>query len=185
MAALKLALLDRDGVLNRKPPEGSYISRPEDLELLPGVGEAIRLLNQNEVTVAVLTNQRGVALGLYDQARLGEIHAVLRNELRRERAHLDAIYVCPHDEGQCDCRKPKTGLIRQAFEDFPFATLENSVLIGDSLPDILAGRSFGLRTIFLEGEPGNQKAGAGEAAQLADWQAPDLLAAVRRLLAEW
>jgi D-glycero-D-manno-heptose 1,7-bisphosphate phosphatase len=149
------------------------------------VGEAIRLLNQNGLPVAVLTNQRGVALGLYDQARLEEIHAVLRNELRREGAHLDGIYVCPHDEGRCDCRKPKTGLIRQAFEDFPFATLENSVLIGDSLPDILAGRSFGLRTIFLEGDPGNQKAGAREAARLADWQAPDLLAAVRRLLAEW
>ena len=185
MAGLKLALLDRDGVLNRKPPEGSYISRPEDLELLAGVPEAIRLLNTNDVSVAVLTNQRGVALGLYDQARLDEIHSLLRNELGRAGARLDAIYVCPHDEGQCECRKPKTGLIRQAFQDFPFATLENSVLIGDSLPDILAGRSFGLRTIFVETYPAYQKPGAAEAARLANWQAPDLLAAVRRLLAEW
>ena len=65
-------------------------------------------------------------------------------------AHLDAIYVCPHDEGQCDCRKPLTGLFEQAFRDFPTAHAGNSVVVGDSLRDIEAGRRLGMRTVLID-----------------------------------
>ena len=182
MPRLKLALLDRDGVINRKAPEGEYICCPEQFHLLPGVPEAIRHLNENEVTVVILTNQRGIALGLYDEAQLSMIHDRLRNELAEVNARLDAIYFCPHDDNQCDCRKPKTGLLEMAFRDFPFATEVNAVLIGDSLPDIQAGTSFGIRTIFVEGDPSVQKGGASEARSLASRTAANLLEAVEQLL---
>ncbi len=182
MPRLKLALLDRDGVINRKAPEGEYICRPEQFHFLPGVPEAIRLLNENEVTVVVLTNQRGIALGLYDEAQLSVIHDRLRSELAEANARLDGIYFCPHDDKQCDCRKPKTGLLELAFRDFPFATRDNSVLIGDSLPDIQAGTSFGIRTVFVEGDASIQKKGASEARSSATGTAASLLEAVEQLL---
>lgn len=143
--------LDRDGVINRKPPAGHYVTCWEDFELLPGVAEAIAALNRSGRKVIVVTNQRGVALGLYSLDELAKMHARLQEALAVHGAHLDAIYVCPHDEGQCHCRKPKIGLFEQAFRDFPAAHAENSVMIGDSLRDIEAGRNAGMRTVFVDG----------------------------------
>jgi len=142
--------LDRDGVINRKPAAGRYVTCWEEFELLPGVADAIAKLNQSGRKAIVVTNQRGVALGLYSSQELAEIHERLQDELAARGAHLDAIYVCPHDEGQCDCRKPLTGLFEQAFRDFPAAHAGNSVVVGDSLRDIEAGRRLGMRTILVD-----------------------------------
>jgi D-glycero-D-manno-heptose 1,7-bisphosphate phosphatase len=182
LRGIRFALLDRDGVLNRKLPEGQFISKPGQLELLPDVSKAIRRLNDGGIRCLVLTNQRGIALGLYTERDLEAIHKQLRSQLGKRGARLDGFFHCPHDEGQCDCRKPKTGLLVQAFEAFPSASRTNSVLIGDSLPDIQAGKNFGVRTIFVAGDPGSQKEGASQAAALADRQASSLLDAVERLL---
>ncbi len=142
--------LDRDGVINRKPLAGQYVTRWEDFELLPGVERAIATLNRSGRTAIVITNQRGVALGLYSVAELTQMHDRLQERLGAHGAHLDAIYVCPHGEGQCDCRKPKTGLFEQAFRDFPAAHAGNSVMIGDSLRDMEAGRRLRMRTILVD-----------------------------------
>ncbi len=142
--------LDRDGVINRKPPAGEFITRVEDFELLPGVADAIATLNRSGRKAIVITNQRGVALGLYSLEELARIHDRMQERLAAHRAHLDAIYVCPHDEGQCDCRKPQTGLFEQAFRDFSAASAANSVMIGDSLRDMEAGRRVGMRTVFAD-----------------------------------
>jgi histidinol-phosphate phosphatase family protein len=135
--------------------------------------------------VIVVTNQRGIALGLMTLAELAEIHAHLRAALALAGAHLDAIYFCPHDRDACACRKPGTGMIESAFGDFPGAGAENSLLIGDSLSDIECGRRVGMRTIFLEGEAERRKPGFEAAAALATATAPSLAAAVEGLDGVW
>jgi D-glycero-D-manno-heptose 1,7-bisphosphate phosphatase len=174
---IKLALLDRDGVLNRKFPEGDYVRSCDDLELLPGSGEAVRLLNQSGIIAIVLTNQRAIARGLISENDLTVIHDDLRAKLAREDAHLDGIYYCPHDQYECDCRKPKTGMLEQAFRDFPVATRANSILIGDSLSDLVAGRAFGVSTVLLD-----QTEHESPPASPADFYAPSLLDAVKGIL---
>ncbi len=144
--------LDRDGVLNRQPPAGRYVTCWSELELLPGVEDAIAALNYSKRKVIVVTNQRGIALGLYSQEDLDRVHLHLRKRLAARGAHLDAIYVCPHDEGQCNCRKPLTGLFEQAFQDFPGADPQNSVMVGDSLRDMEAGLRQGMPTVLITGE---------------------------------
>jgi len=142
--------LDRDGVLNRKPLPGRFVTCCEELELLPGVEDAIASLNRSRRKAIVVTNQRGVALGLYSLADLSQIHERLQSRLAARGAHLDGIYVCPHEAGQCDCRKPLTGLFDQAFKDFPAAHAGNSVMVGDSLCDIQAGHRLGMRTVLVD-----------------------------------
>ena len=147
---IEFVFLDRDGVLNRSLPGGRFVTRWEEFELLPGVAEALVQLNHFGHKLIVVTNQRCVALGLCSEADVLNLHECLQDQLAKEGAHLDAIYYCPHDEGQCNCRKPLPGLFEQAFRDFPAANAQNSVMIGDSLRDVEAGAQLGMRTIFID-----------------------------------
>jgi D-glycero-D-manno-heptose 1,7-bisphosphate phosphatase len=174
--------LDRDGVINRKAPEGEYVARWRDVQLLPGAESAIAALNRSGRHVIVVSNQRGIALGHYTRADVEALHARLQEHLAGHQAHIDAFYYCPHDTGQCDCRKPGTGLFRQAFRDFPLASTANSIVIGDSLSDIEAARALGMPSIFIPGEPSTQKEGAETAARLADRTSVSLLEAVEQHL---
>jgi D-glycero-D-manno-heptose 1,7-bisphosphate phosphatase len=142
-------LLDRDGTINAKAPEGEYITRPAQLELLPGAGEAIRLLNDALVPVVVVTNQRGIALHQMSERDLAEVHARLAELLAREGATLQGILHCPHDKGVCACRKPGTLLLERARTQLGLATLRNTMMIGDSLSDIEAGLAVGAATVLL------------------------------------
>ena len=178
---IRCVFLDRDGVLNRKPPEGEYIGRWSDFHLLPGVEEAIATLNRAGRRVVVVSNQRGIALGRYTAADVEALHAQFQEHLAAHGARIDAFYYCPHDIGECDCRKPNTGLFRQAFRDFPDALVENSVVVGDSLSDIQAASSLGIPSIFLSGDPETRKSGAGQAAELADAVAGSLAEAVEMI----
>ncbi len=146
---VEFVFLDRDGVLNQKARPGEYITSCEELVVLPGVPEAVAALNRSGRKAIVVTNQRGVALGLYTLDTLAEIHAKLKAKLAAAGAHLDAIYFCPHDKGQCACRKPGTGMFEQAFLDFPEAKPERSIMVGDSLRDIEAGITAGMMTAFV------------------------------------
>jgi histidinol-phosphate phosphatase family protein len=128
--------------------------------------------------VIVVSNQRGIALGRVTTMQLERLHEKMQNHLAQNDARLDAIYYCPHDHGACHCRKPDSGLFEQAFKRFPQANAGNSVVIGDSLSDIQAGQRLGMKTIFIQGEPDRQKAGADVAASLADAVAGSLLQAV-------
>lgn len=178
----RVVFLDRDGVINQKASEEDYyVQSSADLEILPDVPEAIRLLNRSGILVIVITNQRGVALGHLTDADLQEIHKALQARLAEASAHLDAIYYCPHDYDECDCRKPKTGMLERAFSDFPVATRDNSVLIGDSLSDIAAGKSFGIRTILITGNEERIKSDHGPFAP--DATAASLLDAAERIVA--
>jgi D-glycero-D-manno-heptose 1,7-bisphosphate phosphatase len=142
--------LDRDGTINRGAPEGDYITRREQVSLLPGAAQAIRRLNDAGVLAIVVTNQRGIALGRMTEHDLEEIHLELAALLRAAAgARIDAFFHCPHDLGECDCRKPETGMLRQALGRFPLIDMARSVVIGDSESDVEAGRAFGMRAVQL------------------------------------
>jgi len=182
LSDIEFVFLDRDGVLNRQPPDGRFVTRPEELQLLPGVEDAVAALNRSGRKVVVITNQRGIALGLYSLDDLARIHSQLRERLAACGAHLDGIYVCPHDEGQCNCRKPLTGLFEQAFHDFPAARPENSLMAGDSLSDIEAGLRLGVRTVFITGNVETNSIEAERARMLAQISVASLPELVNRYL---
>jgi D-glycero-D-manno-heptose 1,7-bisphosphate phosphatase len=179
---VRYVFLDRDGVLNRKMPEGVYVAEWAQFAWLPGAVEAVARMKRAGLTVIVVSNQRGIAMGWVTTIQLESVHEKMQDHLARNDARLDAIYYCPHDYGECHCRKPDTGLFEQAFQSFPQANAGNSVLIGDSLSDIQAGQRLDMKTIFIQGEPDRQKEGAAAAAALADAVAGSLLQAVEEHL---
>jgi D-glycero-D-manno-heptose 1,7-bisphosphate phosphatase len=181
-AALRTVFLDQDGVINRKRPEGQYVTSWEEFELLPGVPAAIRRLNEAGILVLVVSNQRGIALGRCTRAEVDSIHARLEEILAGQGSRIDRIFVCEHDRGACDCRKPAIGLFRQAVAEFPSIQPETSVMIGDSLSDMEFGRRAGMRTIFIGGDPATAHAGTERGRELADANARSLSLAVEIVL---
>jgi len=143
----RAAFLDRDGVLNRKAPEGHYITTPDDLELLEGALDGLKRLADLGLRLIVVTNQRGVARGLISAEALEAIHARLRRELAAGGVRLDGIYVCPHAKDACECRKPLPGLLLQALKDYPEIDASRSVLFGDSASDVEAARRAGVPAV--------------------------------------
>ncbi len=182
--------VDRDGTLNALR---GYIRRPDELDLLPGAAEAVRALNAAERRVVLVTNQPVLARGDVDAAGMHAIQARLETLLGQQGAWLDATYLCPHhpDAGfagevpalkiACDCRKPGTGLFREAI-----ATLnidpDRSWMVGDSSADMLAAERAGLSTILVAtGEGGRD----GKWPGTADFAVPDIGAATRLILEEF
>jgi D-glycero-D-manno-heptose 1,7-bisphosphate phosphatase len=180
--SLRTVFLDRDGVINEKMPEGQYVRSLQDFHLLPGVPEAIARLNQAGLRVIVVSNQRGVSLGLYTSADVDAIHAGFQELLAAKGAHVDAFYYCPHDKAECNCHKPLPGLFEQAQADFSEIDAATSIIVGDALSDIEFGRRLGMRTIFIEVHPDRQRPGADKARASADRCANSLQEAVDALL---
>jgi D-glycero-D-manno-heptose 1,7-bisphosphate phosphatase len=130
----RCVFLDRDGVINEKPPEGSYVTRWDEFVLIPAVIDWVRLFNALDLLVIIVTNQRGIALGLMSQEALQDIHGRMLALFQERGARIDDIFVCPHQEGTCDCRKPRPGLVREAQSKWNL-DLAQSLLIGDSERD--------------------------------------------------
>lgn len=149
MIKVDTVFLDRDGVINRKRPEGEYVKCWKEFEFLRKAKEALRLLKEAGLRLVIVTNQRGIARGFMTEVDLSEIHSRMQAELVAASASVDAIYYCPHDEGACDCRKPRVGMFLQAQEDFPDIDFGSSVVIGDSLLDMEAGARLGCETILI------------------------------------
>ena len=145
MIARKLdaVFLDRDGTLNAKAPDGSYITSPDELRLLPRVANAVQRLNEVGALVVVLTNQRGVALGKMTLQDVVAVNDALRQRLSLSGAQVDRFYVCPHNAASCLCRKPAPGLLLQAAAEGPSLRLDHTVMIGDSESDVEAGIAAG------------------------------------------
>ena len=149
----KAIFLDRDGTINKYV---GFLTKPEQFELIEGVAEAIRKINKSGYLAIVVTNQPVIARGDCTWEELQAIHDKMETELGKAGAYVDAIYICPHhpDKGfekerleykhECDCRKPKPGLILQAAKDFNI-TLSQSVMIGDSYRDTKAGETAGCK----------------------------------------
>jgi D-sedoheptulose 7-phosphate isomerase len=139
--------LDRDGTIVRDVP---YCSKPGDLELLPGAGRSIKLLNDAGFKVILITNQSGISRGYFSEETLKDIHRKLKTDLNRFEAHLDGIYYCPHHPDQgCNCRKPKAGLILQAAREHGL-DLASSFMIGDKIQDVEAGAVAGCKCILID-----------------------------------
>ena len=149
----KAVFLDRDGTINKYV---GFLTKPEQFELLPGVAEAIKMINKSGYLAIVVTNQPVIARGDCTWEELQEIHDKMETELGKDGAFVDAIYICPHhkDKGfkeerpeykfDCDCRKPKPGLLLQSSRDFN-VDLTHSIMIGDSENDVKAGENAGCK----------------------------------------
>lgn len=158
----KAIFLDRDGTINKYV---GFLRNIDEFELLPHVGEAIKMMNESGYLVIVISNQPVIARGEVSEEELSNIHNKMETLLGREGAYVDAIYYCPHHpdrgyEGErkelkmdCTCRKPKPGMILQAAKDFNI-DLSQSWMVGDSERDIIVGKSAGCKTVYL-GSPQN------------------------------
>jgi len=180
--------LDRDGTINEQM---GYINHLCRFQLLPGVGSAIRSLNERGLPVVVVTNQSGLARGYFPEALLDAVHREMHRLLALAGAHLDGLYVCPHHPEAkeeryrlaCNCRKPKTGLLEQAAIDLNL-DLRRSFVVGDRWSDLRCGAAVGATTILVLTGYGRGDAcyiGPGQPVQ-PDYVAEDLGAAARWIL---
>jgi D-glycero-D-manno-heptose 1,7-bisphosphate phosphatase len=154
LARTPAVVLDRDGVLNRRPQPGCYVERVEDVEWLPGALDALRAFKEAGYRVIVASNQAGVARGRLTVERLDAIHRAMRDQARAAGGSIDAIYYCPHDwHAGCDCRKPQPGLLFQAQRDFSL-DLTRTWFLGDDERDLQAAHAAGaLSRLVTEQEP--------------------------------
>jgi len=156
----KAVFLDRDGVITKEPPY--YAHRIDQLELISKSAEAIRLLNKNGFKVIIVSNQSGVARGYYQEKDIEIYNGAMKKKLEEKNAYIDAIYYCPHYPEatikkyriDCDCRKPKPGMLKQAEKDLNL-NLKLSFLVGDKISDIEAGYRAGCKTILVLTGQGN------------------------------
>jgi D-glycero-D-manno-heptose 1,7-bisphosphate phosphatase len=145
--------IDRDGTISE---EVGYVNHPTRFRLFPYSSQAIRILNESGWLAIVVTNQAGVARGYFSEDVIKQIHQQLENALHEGSARLDAIYYCAHHPSvgeppyrlDCDCRKPKPGLIEQAARDFDI-DMAASWMAGDRYSDIELARNAGLRSAFV------------------------------------
>ncbi|HRD07310.1 MAG: HAD family hydrolase [Saprospiraceae bacterium] len=145
--------LDRDGVINRKL-EADYVKSISEFDLLPGVLEALYLLDPFFVHIVVVTNQQGIGKGLMTVDGLSWIHKFLFHELENAKARIDAVYYCPHLSAiGCSCRKPAPGMAIAAKNDFPSIDFNKSIIVGDSISDMQFGRNLGMKTVFCSSKP--------------------------------
>jgi D-glycero-D-manno-heptose 1,7-bisphosphate phosphatase len=164
--------LDRDGTINE---EIGYMDRLEKLRLIPKAAEAIRLINASGMKTVVVTNQSGVARGIFNESLVAEIHARLAEMLRAEGAFLDGIYFCPHHptEGRgdylrgCECRKPSPGLLLRAAAELHLDAAR-SYMVGDTLKDIEAGGRAGAQGILVRTGYGEEAAAELESRKHGD-----------------
>jgi D-glycero-D-manno-heptose 1,7-bisphosphate phosphatase len=161
MQAGRCVFFDRDGIVNASPGAGRYVTRWEDFHLLPEFVEALRVARARGYHAVIVTNQRGVARGDVSAEIVESIHGKLRDLLWKS-YHLELLDVvyCPHDIGQCDCRKPAPGMLL-AMAARHNLDLAASWMVGDSETDIEAGRRAGCRTIRVNG---------ADAVSKADWR---------------
>ncbi len=169
MVHLRPALfLDRDGVIN---VDKGYVSQIDDFEWIEGAAQTIRAFNQRDWYVFIVTNQSGIARGLYTEEDMQALHAWMLAELEKQDARIDRIYFCPfHQQGEIERyrkdsfdRKPKPGMLLHAMAEFPVRR-ETSFLIGDKPTDMEAAKAAGIASFLFKG---------GNLAEFAEWALAD------------
>ena len=144
---MKLAILDRDGVINQDSAD--FIKSPEEWRPLPGSLEAIARLNHAGFQVVLATNQSGIGRGLFEVSTLNAIHDRMHRALGQIGGRIDAIFYCPHaQDANCECRKPKAGLLQEIARRFN-VELKGVPVIGDSLRDLQAAEAVGAVPILV------------------------------------
>ena len=152
---LKAAFFDRDGVLN---VDKSYLYKIEDLEWIDGAKEALAYLTQQGYTIFVVTNQSGIARGYYTVDDMNRLHEFMAQQVAAAGGKIEKFYYCPHlPEGkiaeyavECDCRKPKPGLILRAFEEYDIDK-DAAFLIGDKPRDVESAEAAGIKGYLFSG----------------------------------
>ncbi|NUO08763.1 MAG: HAD family hydrolase [Candidatus Brocadia sp.] len=181
MKKRKAVFLDRDGTIVVHEP---YLSSPDQLKLLPNTAEGIRLFREYGYLIIVITNQSGIARGFFDEERLMLIHKKLMGMLEEKGVFVDDLFYCPHHmEGiverykmDCDCRKPKPGMLREAARRHQI-DLTQSLMIGDSETDMLAGKNAGCRCVLIRNDRIDEISAAPVTG--TDYMVKDLLEAAR------
>jgi D-glycero-D-manno-heptose 1,7-bisphosphate phosphatase len=178
--------LDRDGTVIE---EVGYLNRLDRVSFFPWSVDAIRVLNQAGFFVAIVTNQAGVARGYFDEALVRDTHALIDRRLAAGRARVDAYYYCPHHpqgtvealRRECDCRKPRPGMIHQAARDLGI-DVAGSFVVGDRWLDVEMGRAAGTHTVLVRtGYGQNEERRPGEQVA-ADYVADNLMDAASWIL---
>jgi len=150
----KAVFLDRDGVINE---DKGYVHKIKDFFIYPEVFPALRKLQESGFKLIVITNQSGIAVGYYTEEDFHNITKYMLNLLEKEDIKIEKVYYCPHHpEGiipelkmKCNCRKPESGMIKQAIKEFDIDP-SNSFLIGDKETDIMAGHKEGIKSILVK-----------------------------------
>lgn len=156
--AVRHLILDRDGVLNQEAPAHGYILRPADFSWLPGALAALVELSRCAVRISIASNQSGVGRGLMTQQDLDQVTQTMLDQARAAGARIDAVYVCAHAPwDHCDCRKPAPGLILSALQASGI-TAGQTLLVGDDLRDIEAGRAAGVAAVLVRTGKGERAA---------------------------
>lgn len=144
----KAVFLDRDGIINKKI-NNDYVRNWSQFEFLPEAVEALKFLCQNNFQIYIITNQRGISRGFMTEEDLNNIHQKMKQELKKHNVIIDKIYYCPHEKGQCDCRKPKPGMLFKAANE-NYLDLPKTIFIGDNETDLQAGQAAGCKTILIK-----------------------------------
>jgi D-glycero-D-manno-heptose 1,7-bisphosphate phosphatase len=180
--------LDRDGTLIE---EAGYLDRIERIQFFPFSIDAVRLLNHGGFAVVVVTNQAGVARGIFPESFVAEAHAHLRERLEAGGARVDAFYYCPHHPDgtvemyrrSCDCRKPGDAMLHRAAADLDL-DLARSIVVGDRWHDIQAGQKAGTRTVLVRTGYGRTEEQQPKPGVAADAIVENLIGAVSWILRE-
>ncbi|MCX5707600.1 MAG: HAD family hydrolase [Candidatus Omnitrophica bacterium] len=185
MEKVKVVFLDRDGVVNKYPGDFNYVTSVEEFQLLPNVKSALEKLTASGFKLFVVSNQAGVAKGLYSLQDLNEIDSRMVFDLGDKVRISETLYCTHRPEENCSCRKPKTGLIDEVVADLKdqgFAVdKEHSYFVGDSMIDIETGQSAGLKTILVfsgREKPQNQL----HWDRIPDYKADDLSSAAQIII---
>ena len=145
---IKLIALDRDGIVNEDSP--AYVKSLAEWHTVPGSMNAIAKLKRHNYKVVIATNQSGIARSLFTLDTVNILHQHMLDEIKQAGGTLDGIFMCPHKpEDNCDCRKPKPGLLLQAAKKFNIKP-EEILMIGDSIRDILAAKNCGAQAMFIK-----------------------------------
>jgi D-glycero-D-manno-heptose 1,7-bisphosphate phosphatase len=176
---MKLVILDRDGVINKDSPQ--FIKSPDEWIPIPGSLDAIALLNQAGFRIVVASNQSGIGRGLFDMTTLNSINDKMYRALAQAGGRIDALFYCPHtNESNCNCRKPKPGLIEEIARRFG-TDLDGVPCVGDSLRDLQAGVALGAMPILVLTGKGEKTLAAGNLPE-GTKIFPDLAAAAKYII---
>jgi D-glycero-D-manno-heptose 1,7-bisphosphate phosphatase len=159
-ASRRFVMLDRDGTIIE---ERHYLADPDQVEIIPGVVEALHAFREMGLGLVVITNQSGLGRGLFSYDQLEQVNRRMASILEVEGISLDGIYICPHrPDAQCTCRKPLTGMALEAARDLRFVASRGFV-VGDRASDINLGRNLGATTFLVRTGYGTQVEAQGQA----------------------
>jgi len=175
MIKTKALFLDRDGIINI---DKGYVYRPEEIEFTEGAAELLKIASGKGFELLIITNQAGIARGMYTEEDVDKLHLFIKEQFRDMGIRIKDFFYCPHHPdftGECDCRKPNPGMIKEAAEKYGI-DLSESVMIGDKKSDIEAGINAGVKTNILVKSPYSKEAVPG-----ADFFAENVLQAGKYL----